>query len=55
MKNKYIALGLVFGAGIGLCTGILTDNIAIGISLGAGAGLVLGVALGTKLKKENEK
>ena len=46
MKNNYKALGLVFGAGIGLC---------IGISLGAGAGLVLGAALGTSVKKENEK
>ena len=55
MKNKYIALGLVFGAGIGLCIGILTNNIAIGLSLGAGAGLVLGAALGTSVKKEIEK
>ena len=46
MKNNYKALGLVFGAGIGLC---------IGISLGAGAGLVLGAALGTSVKKGNEK
>ncbi len=55
MKNKNITLGLVFGAGIGLCIGILTNSIAIGLSLGAGAGLVLGAALGTGVKKENEK
>ena len=45
MKNKYIALGLVFGAGIGLCIGILTNNIAIGLVLGAGVGLVFGTAI----------
>ncbi len=55
MKNNYKALGLVFGAGIGLCIGIVTNSLAIGISLGAGAGLVLGAALGTSVKKENEK
>ncbi len=41
MKKKLI-LGLVFGAGIGLCVGILTGNIAIGLALGAGVGLVFG-------------
>jgi len=44
MKNKHITLGLVFGAGIGLCIGIVTNNIEIGLSLGAGVGLVLGAA-----------
>ncbi len=44
MKNKLITLGLVFGAGIGLCIGIVTNNIEIGLSLGAGVGLVLGAA-----------
>ena len=51
MKNKHITLSLIFGAGIGLCTGILTDNIEIGLSLGAGVGLVLGTALETSAKK----
>ena len=55
MKNNYKTLGLIFGAGIGLCIGVLTNNIAIGLSLGAGVGLVLGAALGTSVKKENEK
>lgn len=41
MKKKLI-VGLVFGAGIGLCVGILTDTIAIGLVLGAGLGLVFG-------------
>lgn len=51
MKNKYLISGLTFGAGIGLCIGILVNNIAIGLSLGAGVGLVLGNAIGTKSKK----
>lgn len=55
MKNKHIVLGLVFGAGIGLCIGILINSIAIGLSLGAGAGLVLGATLEIEVKKENEK
>lgn len=48
MKKK---LGLIFGAGIGLCAGILTSNIAIGLALGTGAGLVL-VAV---IKKDLDK
>lgn len=55
MKKKYRALGLLFGAGIGLCVGLLTDNIAFGISLGAGVGLVISTALGTSVNKENEQ
>jgi len=51
MKNKHITLGLVFGAGVGTCIGILTNNISLGLSLGTGAGLVLGAAL----KKKSEK
>lgn len=45
MKNKHKLLGLIFGAGIGLCLGILIDNIALGVSLGAGVGLVFGATV----------
>ncbi|MFD0796297.1 hypothetical protein ACFQZJ_02405 [Maribacter chungangensis] len=41
--NKKLTLGLIFGAGIGLCAGVLTGSIAIGLALGAGIGLVFGV------------
>jgi hypothetical protein len=41
MKNNYVALGLIFGAGIGLSVGVLTDNLAIWFSIGAGTGLAL--------------
>lgn len=37
------ALGLIFGAGGGLITAILTNwNIAVAMSIGAGLGLVIG-------------
>ncbi|SEL09135.1 hypothetical protein SAMN04487910_1688 [Aquimarina amphilecti] len=44
MKKK-LTLGLLFGAGIGLLAGILTDNIAIGLAFGAGVGLVFGTVI----------
>ena len=42
MKHKYIALGLIFGAGIGLSVGIITNSIEISLPLGAGVGLIFG-------------
>jgi len=51
MRNNNISLGLIFGAGIGLSVGILTDNLAIYLSMGAGAGLVLGASIDDYLKK----
>jgi len=44
MKKRFV-LGLIFGAGIGLCVGILTSNIAIGLALGAGLGLIFGTVI----------
>ena len=51
MRNNNISLGLIFGAGIGLSVGVLTDNFAIYLSMGAGAGLVLSAGIDTYLKK----
>ena len=51
MRNNNISLGLIFGAGIGLSLGILTDNLAIYLSMGAGAGLALGPGIDAFLKK----
>ena len=42
MKNKYLVTGLIFGSGIGLCVGIITNSIEISLTLGAGVGLILG-------------
>jgi len=44
MKKK-LTLGFVFGAGIGLLVGVLTNTIAIGLALGAGVGLVFGTVI----------
>ncbi len=51
MKNKQITYGIIFGAGIGLCIGILTNTIAIGLVLGTGVGLVFGAAFRVKKGK----
>ena len=51
MRNNNISLGLIFGAGIGLSVGVLTDNLAIYLSMGAGAGLVLSAGIDAYLKK----
>ncbi len=53
MRKKHLKIGVLFGAGVGLCAGILTNTIAIGLALGAGAGLVLGSPMRTKFKKKN--
>ena len=50
MRNNNISLGLIFGAGIGLSVGVLTESLAIWLSIGAGTGLALGAGLGTYVK-----
>lgn len=35
MNNNSVALGLVFGAGIGLSVGVLTESLALWLSIGA--------------------
>ncbi len=55
MKNNYTALGLIFGVGIGISIGVVTDNLATWLSIGIGAGLALGAGFGiyVKGKKKN--
>lgn len=53
MKNNHIALGLIFGVGIGITFGVATNNLAIGLSMGIGAGIALGAAFGSYVKKRN--
>lgn len=55
MKTNYLAIGLIFGAGIGISLGVVTDNLAIGLSIGIGAGLSMGTALAFALKREERK
>lgn len=52
MKSNYTALGLIFGAGLGISIGVATDNLATLLSIGAGAGLALGAAFGTYAKRK---
>lgn len=52
MKNNAMALGLIFGAGIGINIGVLTDNLAIWLSIFTGVGIALGAAYGTYLKEQ---
>ena len=55
MKNNYIALGLIFGTGVGIIFGVATSNLAIGISIGLGAGIALGAALESILRNQKNK
>ncbi|MGB0895810.1 MAG: hypothetical protein ACPGU9_05585 [Flavobacteriaceae bacterium] len=55
MKNNYIALGLIFGTGIGISTGVATNNLAIGLSIGIGASLALGAAMKNEKRKCEER
>ena len=48
--NNFKALGLIFGAGIGLCVGILTVNLDIWLAIGAGTGLAISAGLSTYVK-----
>lgn len=54
MKNNFTVLGLIFGAGIGICVGVLTNNLAICLSIGTGAGLALGTAYGAYVKEKKK-
>lgn len=51
MRSNYIALGLIFGTGIGISIGVATNNLAIGLSIGIGTGIALGAAI--KKEKRN--
>lgn len=52
MKNKnHIALGIIFGTGLGIILGVALNNTAIGLPIGAEAGVAIGVALSLNSKK----
>jgi len=56
LDARYIALGLVFGAGLGAAFGPVIGSVtgdmgiwvALGVPLGAGIGLAIGTALGVR-------
>ena len=56
MKNtsKFLAIGLVLGAGIGIVAGSLMNNIPMGIVFGGGFGLIVGLAIGAGIDRRAE-
>ena len=56
MKNasKFLAIGLVLGAGMGIVAGSLMNNIPIGIIFGGGFGLIIGLAIGAGMDRRTE-
>jgi hypothetical protein len=53
-RSKFLAIGLVIGAGIGIVAGPLMDNIPMGIVFGGGFGLIIGLAIGAALDRRTE-
>jgi len=53
--GKFLALGLVLGAGVGIVIGGLVNNIPMGIVFGGGGGLVIGLAIGWFLDRQAEQ
>jgi len=51
-EGHFIALGLMFGACVGLPFGSLVGNIAFGSSIGLAAGLLLGALVEDKFKRD---
>jgi len=51
-RSKFLAIGLVLGAGIGIVPGSLMDNIPVGIIFGGGFGLIIGLAIGAALDRQ---
>jgi hypothetical protein len=56
MKNtsKFLAIGLVLGAGMGIVAGSLMNNIPMGIIFGGGFGLIMGLAIGAGMDRRTE-
>lgn len=55
-KAKFLAIGLVLGAGIGIVAAAIMGNMTLtmGIVFGGGFGLVLGLAAGWYLDRRAE-
>ncbi len=53
-KSKFLAIGLVLGAGIGIIAGSALGSIPMGIVFGGGFGLILGLTIGAALDRQTE-
>ena len=51
MVARFVILGLVIGAGIGILVGSALGDIPRGIVFGAGIGLILGLGIGDTLQR----
>ncbi len=51
IKNNSAAMGMIFGAGIGM----IFNSTGLGLPIGAGAGLVLGLVIDQQQKKNIKK
>ena len=49
-----LALGLIFGAGIGVAIGAATDQVGTWLPIGVGAGIAIGAGLSRRAKREVE-
>jgi len=50
-KTNYIALGMVFGGGLGIVFGAALNHIEYGLPIGTGIGMLLGLLLQKKGEK----
>ncbi|NLZ47502.1 MAG: hypothetical protein GX895_01735 [Clostridiales bacterium] len=53
-ENKYVALGICFGSGLGIFIGALFNNVMLGLSAGGVLGIIFGVTIGM-LKEKKKK
>lgn len=51
--SSYTAVGVVFGAGVGLVAGVLIGGgaIALGMAVGGGVGVVIGAAMDARVNR----
>ena len=52
--SKFLPIGLVLGAGIGIVIGATVNNIPMGIVFGGGFGLIFGLAVDAILARRTE-
>jgi len=54
-KTSFIALGMVFGGGLGIIFGTAFNHIEYGLPIGTGVGMLLGRVLQKRGEKCNAK
>lgn len=54
-KTSFIALGMIFGGGLGIIFGVAFNHIEYGLPIGTGVGMLLGRVLQKKYPNCNTK